>query len=575
MLTAVTVGLWLVLAVVVFTCWSRINRERSWRYTALGLALLLSLSHQLLYPPVTGDVYVTLRYARNLVEGYGPVYNPGEYVEGYVNFLWLSLVTVPGMVFDDPDVSVAAAVVLGVACVLGCVLLAYRLTNRIVRLARPEGADLPGLGVVAAILTAGVSSLAAYGVSGVETPLFVLLVLTAGLAFTVNRAVVSGVAVAMAIMTRPEGVVLALVGLVWFAVGAVRGRNTVSAVLAYLLGGGVLLVPWTVWRLTVYEHLLPNALLPRLSGPWQQRFAGGWDYLAEFVLAYQGFVALAVAALALLSTRRGVPERVARARSMVWLLFGLAVSHAAGVVAMGGGWLPAWRVLAPVPVLLAVAGTAAYGLFAATSPVKDPPEPLGLARREPLVRRRTVPVVALALCGLSLGVTLGHPRASSAMHELRESADQLAEIGGWLDETLPAGTVISSHNMGTLAYAAGPSLVVVDVFGRTDEHIGREGEPLRMGSSGVYVTRDFDYVVNERSPVVAVEGPGYTTGQRCEINPVYAGLYEVASFRREGTPYWVSVYVRRVFATHLVELLDAHPDYSYVSCERSEHVPVG
>ncbi len=533
----------------------------------MGLALLLSLFHQLLYPAVTGDAYVTLRYSRNLLEGYGPVYNPGEYVEGYVNFFWLVLVTLPGMVFGDPDVAVATAVVLGVGCVLGCVLLAYRLTNRIVRSARPEGADIPGLGVVAATLTAGVSSLAAYGASGAETPLFVLLVLTACLAFTSGRAVVAGVAVALAIMTRPEGVVLASAGLVWFVTGAVRGRNTVSAAGAYLVGAGVLLVPWTVWRLTVYEHLLPNALVSRLSGPWSARFADGWDYVAEFALAYQAFVVLAVVAVALLATRRGVSERVARARSVVWLLFGLAVSHVVGVVAMGGGWLPAWRLLAPVPVLLAVAGTAAYGLFAVTSPPKDPPESLGVARREPLVRRRAVPVVALALCGLSLVVTLGHPRALTAMQQLRESADQLTEIGYWLDESLPAGTVVSTHNTGALAYAAGPSIVVVDVFGRTDGHIAREGEPFRVGEAGVRVTRDFDYVVNERSPVVAVDESGYTTGQRCGVDPVYADLYEAASFRRAGTPYWVSVYVRRVFATHLVEQLDAHPDYSYVECE--------
>ena len=31
---------------------------------------------------------ISMRYGRNLAEGYGLVWNPGERVEGYTNFLW-------------------------------------------------------------------------------------------------------------------------------------------------------------------------------------------------------------------------------------------------------------------------------------------------------------------------------------------------------------------------------------------------------------------------------------------------------------------------------------------------------
>ncbi len=565
-MAAVTIGSWLVLAVFLIGWWPRINARRVWRFSALGLALLLSLFHQLAYATIAGDAYVTFRYAHNIVEGYGAVYNLGEYVEGYANFLWLILVALPGVVLGDSGAIVPTAVILGVGSALGCVVLAYRLTNRIVRLAQPEGPGMPGLGVVAAALTAGSSSLSAYGASGLEAPLFVLLTLTFCLALASGRAVVAGVVVALAVMTRPEGLFLAVVGLVWFAVEAVRRRQLEAAAVAYVVGAAVLLVPWTVWRLTIYEHLLPNVVVSRWSGAWSDRLAGGWEYVAEFALAYQAFVALAVTALALLLTRRGVPKGVARARSVVWLLVALALGIVAGVVVCGGGWMPAWRLLAPVPVLLAVVGMAAYGLFAVTAPARDTTTSGGTGTRAPLARRRTVAVVTMALCGLSLVVTTVHPRALPAMRELRASTVQLSEIGRWLDESLPAGTVISTHNTGALAYAAGPSITVVDVFGRTDEHIAHEGEPVRVGGRGIYLARDFDYVVNVREPAVVVEESGYTTEQGCGINPAYAELYEVASFRREGTPYWVSVYVRRAGATYLVELLDSHPDFTYVSC---------
>jgi hypothetical protein len=38
------------------------------------------------------DAYITLRYARYFAAGQGPVWNPGERVEGYTDFLWMALI---------------------------------------------------------------------------------------------------------------------------------------------------------------------------------------------------------------------------------------------------------------------------------------------------------------------------------------------------------------------------------------------------------------------------------------------------------------------------------------------------
>ncbi|MFD2397718.1 hypothetical protein ACFSVJ_14470 [Prauserella oleivorans] len=171
---AVVAVVWLCLAVVVVAGWSRLAADRGWRIAVLTLALTFSLVHQLLFATIPDDAYITFRYARNIADGYGPVFNLGETVEGYPNFLWVVLLALPRAMFGvevEPT-----AVVLGTLCALGCVLAAYVLANRIVRLVVPDG--LPALGVAAAVVTAGAGSLAAYGPSGLETPLYVLLVLT-------------------------------------------------------------------------------------------------------------------------------------------------------------------------------------------------------------------------------------------------------------------------------------------------------------------------------------------------------------------------------------------------------------
>lgn len=49
------------------------------------LVLLGYLAHVTWF--LTDDAFISFRYARNLLEGHGLVFNPGEYVEGYSNFL--------------------------------------------------------------------------------------------------------------------------------------------------------------------------------------------------------------------------------------------------------------------------------------------------------------------------------------------------------------------------------------------------------------------------------------------------------------------------------------------------------
>src|SRR5690242_17979411 len=41
------------------------------------------------------DAFISMRYARNLALGHGPVFNPGERVEGYTNFLWTLILWIP------------------------------------------------------------------------------------------------------------------------------------------------------------------------------------------------------------------------------------------------------------------------------------------------------------------------------------------------------------------------------------------------------------------------------------------------------------------------------------------------
>ncbi len=84
-------------------------------HAAILVAALLTLGALLLhareYQFLTDDAYISFRYARNLADGHGLVFNPGfERVEGYTNLLWVLILAAGALAGIAPE---AAAIPLG------------------------------------------------------------------------------------------------------------------------------------------------------------------------------------------------------------------------------------------------------------------------------------------------------------------------------------------------------------------------------------------------------------------------------------------------------------------------------
>ncbi len=97
------------------------------------------------------DAYISFRYAKNAALGHGLVYNPGEPVEGYTNFLWTVLFVPVEMMGLDPG---PVGALLGMACTVGLLHATWKLGNK---------------GWLAPILVASFPGLALEGVQGLET----------------------------------------------------------------------------------------------------------------------------------------------------------------------------------------------------------------------------------------------------------------------------------------------------------------------------------------------------------------------------------------------------------------------
>jgi hypothetical protein len=196
--------------------------------------------------PQADDAYISYRYAKNLVDGHGLVFNVGERVEGITNLLWTLWIAIGMSLGMKPE---TAAHLLALGSDLALLFLSYAYARRALP---PERGWLAGLAPWI------VWSSAAFGVwspSGLETPLFAALTTATLLAADRGYRVLAPVCALAATLTRPEGGIVASVVLVQLAWPRSAGwKQRLLPVAIY--GAGVLAV--TAFRIAYYGDIVPN-----------------------------------------------------------------------------------------------------------------------------------------------------------------------------------------------------------------------------------------------------------------------------------------------------------------------------
>lgn len=327
------------------------------RWLLVGVAAVALVVHSLAYNFITDDAYISFVYARNLAEHGELVFNPGQYVEGYTNFLWTVLLAL-GMLIDIPpelSAKVLAAVFATATFVIALVTVERALGRRSPWAAFP------------ALLLATSSGYACWTSGGLETQLFTMLcmlaiagVVAAEEGVGLRRLSFAAVALALAAMTRPEGLlVAAMLGVVRIICNLVARRRIVGkpelVAAACFLG---LWGPWFAWRIWYYGHLFPNTYYVKASGPWasprlatEMRNAGAhyvWVWLQQTKLLY----ALPVAVLGLVAVRPRTP-RFALCLSCALV----AAVYVPYTISVGGDFMGLHRFIMPLFAIAAIALT--------------------------------------------------------------------------------------------------------------------------------------------------------------------------------------------------------------------------
>lgn len=507
---------------------------RAARLTA-GLAAAVFVAgavvHSLLDATMMDDAYISFRYSRNVANGLGFVFNPGERVEGYTNFLWVVL----GAVAEAAGVP-SALVLPALGVLLGVVLVVV--VSRGASFPYPALADnsdaanrAPNLwaGAAAACLVCCHPGLLFYAGTGLETVCFAFLT-TAGLvAAAQRRAFPFVLATAAAFLTRPEAGLLGLLGTGWFVLTeAPQGR--LRRALGLVLGFAVTVGPYLVWKLAYFGSLLPLTVIAKTPVPAQAvayAAESAWPtaLLAIFVTS-RAFARARGDAEDLGLPRGATPQPASPAR--LYLAFWWATLLSLCFV--GPDWMPAGRLLAPAfPALAMAAG----------------PELARVVREARVVR---------VLAAAAVLVFVAHSAYQN--HDLfrrfrgRSQGDQhIAKLV--LDLEKRGVRSIATVNIGLIGYVA-PDVRILDLVGLTDAHIGRlPGAHLRKEPSQAYLAeRAADaYILTSSHPIGSTGGQSTYTPDFHVENHVFRMPWFRTEHRYVGTlplgaNYFYHVFVR-------------------------------
>lgn len=231
------------------------------------------------------DAMIAMRYARNLAEGHGLVWNTGEYIEGYTNFLWTLWMAILHQ-FQVPESKTSLLVAIS-----GAIILLVNIS--IIRRIASEFTSNPWIILPSMTLVAFNFGLIYWTLRGMEVGIItlflhwaVLLAIRLKRHFSQRRFALLLSILGLMLLTRTDCLLLFVIVGTWvsFNVEKTRRLKTIllfMATLALFLGGH------TLFRLLYYHDPLPNTFYLKVSGtPVTDRILRGLQVYFTWLVSF-------------------------------------------------------------------------------------------------------------------------------------------------------------------------------------------------------------------------------------------------------------------------------------------------
>ncbi|MFA7421400.1 MAG: hypothetical protein WCZ90_17085 [Melioribacteraceae bacterium] len=331
----------------------------------LGLMILIAVYYKLASEAefIQDDAFTSLHYVQNFVDGNGLVFNEGERVEGYTNFLWVMILSVITFLaralnlnLDLPSAAQFLSTLFG-----GLLLIStYLLAKKIFAKSFPDSIISTLLALTAPAMVLFTTPFIYWSVSGMETSLFVSLTLLSVYFFldweNDKKRLAFVITVILNSFLRPEGMFFfaMLIGFKltqkFLSADDFRTAKKIktsfdSSIKKTLIIYLIPILSYTIFRLVYYGYPFPNTFYAKTEFTIQF-LERGWRYYIDFL---EGYLLLGIfyvpVLIQLLRYKTNFKENV---------LIGFALVYTLMIIFIGGDVLPVNRFFLTIMPLLFV-----------------------------------------------------------------------------------------------------------------------------------------------------------------------------------------------------------------------------
>lgn len=423
------------------------------------------------------DAAISYRYAKNLAEGYGLVYNPGlSPVEGYTNFLWTILLS---WVYRLKLPLLESGAFLSALFSILLILFVGVWGRRQRRVNRRFSISYPMLAI------AVFPPVAFWALSGMETALFTWLLVTASILISLemrrNRSgYYSGFVWGLAVLTRPEGILFAVIIILLSWMESKESRHRASILVRRLSVPVLFFALHLLFRRQYYGLWFPNTFYAK-TGTAGSLIPLGLTYLVGFMKSGGGaLLFLCILAVAIRPRIQGA-----------WTVLVTTLVYIFYVVYAGGDWMPGYRFFVPILPFMIISASAVLQKFRLSQPA------FGFF----------LSVLLLVHLGYSGFGPVQKYMTGSTLHRLAggtEPVDVLKELGLHLREVADPLATIAVLPAGKVPYYSG--LRTIDMRGLCDRHIADKPiDRMRLTMPGHH-KRDPEYVLSLKPDYIVLTG---------------------------------------------------------------------
>lgn len=426
---------------------------------------------------LSDDAFISYRYAQNFVNGYGLVFNPGEKVEGYTNFLWVIISAVLMKLNIDP---LTGTRTLTLIFSFLTILVTYLIATEIFKIQSL-------ISFLSSVLLALNPGFVLWSYSGMETIFFTFLV-TLGNYFVLkylcevrNKFIVySSVLFSIASLTRPEGAFIFFLNFLFLVIMSFKNKekqNFTVVIKKFLLPLLIFLIiygTYFIWRYSYYGYLMPNTFYAKTG--FDNQFARGLYYCFKFYRE-----SLAMGLLLIFPAYLIIKEY--NDRKIQYILF-MLTGFILYIILIGGDNLLVQRFFIPVmPLIFTLIMLGVNKFFTDFS-----------------ITNSLRKVIVLLIISSSMFVILD--TRTFPMYGVSRTLshyENLKKAGIWLKENSKPDESLAVESAGIIPYYSG--LKSYDRLGLSDIYISHKGKY----DTGARDKNDEDYILIEKKPTYYID----------------------------------------------------------------------